>query len=67
VCPEPEASSAEDVVTDRELADGGANRFDYACQLAASKLPDIRSQRPFQTGLRFSAKARGPSTKSSDA
>ncbi len=35
VCPEPEPTAAEDVVTDRELSDGGADCHDLSRQLAA--------------------------------
>ena len=35
VCPEPEPTCAEDVVTDRELIDVCANCFDISCQLRA--------------------------------
>src|SRR5205807_3609318 len=42
VCPEPETTCAEDVVTDRELIDGCANCFDLSCQLNAED-PLLRS------------------------
>ena len=35
VCPEPEPSGAEDVVTDHELGDGGADLFDLSGQFVA--------------------------------
>src|SRR6266516_3538238 len=42
VCTEPETTAAENVVTDRELADGCANCFDLSRQLAAED-PLLRS------------------------
>jgi hypothetical protein len=42
VCPEPEPTCAEDMVTDRELIDGCANGFDLSCQLGAED-PLLRS------------------------